>query len=87
MVFVDAFMGAFAMRSQWQARRDEEASREKSDGPTPAEEAANENAAALFVSFGSVRSPSGVEGCLLPKEVGCGGSASSAPSVTNSLLM
>ena len=69
----DSLVGTAVLRAEWQARRREEASREKSDGPTPAEEAANRNAAAFLCSFGSVRSPSGVEGCLLPKEVGGGG--------------
>ena len=71
--WVDALWRGLAMRPGWEARRREEASREKSDGPTPAEEAANLNAAAFLVSFGSVRSPSGEEGCLSPKEVGGGG--------------
>ena len=70
---MNAFWRGLAMRFGWEARRREEASRETSVGPTPAEEAANLNAAAFLVSFGSVRSPSGVEGCLSPKEVGGGG--------------
>ena len=75
--WVDALWAALAgtreLREEWQARRREEASREKSDGPTPEEEAANQNATAFLCSFGSLRSPSGREGCLRPKEVGGGG--------------
>ena len=47
--------------------------RRRGSAETPKEEAAVADAGLLLSSFGPVRSPSGVEGVLRPKEVGGGG--------------